>query len=104
MAAMRVPLWLKIGWTGWGISWVPFFWTQYGPAKLPVFLRSGKPLSHARTVVGEPSDFLLAGDGTAAVPEPLRHRLGRGSQHWLAHRRRHGIHVRSQRTFIHSPA
>src|SRR4029077_14141284 len=24
--------------------------------------------------------------------------------HWLAHRRRHGIHVRSQHTFIHSPA
>src|SRR6266403_382062 len=74
------------------------------PAKLPVFLRSGKPLPYARPVVGEPSDFLLAGDRTAAVPEPLRHRLGRGSEHWLAHRRRHGIHVRSQRTFIHSPA
>src|SRR5260370_8052734 len=30
MAAMRVPLWLKIGWTVWVIAWVPFYWTQYG--------------------------------------------------------------------------
>ena len=27
---MRVPLWLKIGWTVWVIAWVPFYWTQYG--------------------------------------------------------------------------
>src|SRR5229473_3553224 len=25
MAAMRVPLWLKIGWTVWVIAWVPFY-------------------------------------------------------------------------------
>jgi hypothetical protein len=30
MAAMRVPLWLKLGWTVWVIAWVPFYWTQYG--------------------------------------------------------------------------
>src|SRR5258708_36543416 len=30
MAAMRVPLWLKIGWTVWVIAWVPFYWTQCG--------------------------------------------------------------------------
>ena len=30
MAAMRVPLWLKIGWTVWVIAWLPFYWTQYG--------------------------------------------------------------------------
>jgi hypothetical protein len=30
MAAMRVPLWLQIGWTIWAIAWVPFYWTQYG--------------------------------------------------------------------------
>ena len=33
------------------------------PSKLPVFLRSGEPVPDARPVVGEPSDFLLAGDG-----------------------------------------
>jgi hypothetical protein len=30
MAVMRVPLWLKIGWTIWVIAWVPSYWTQYG--------------------------------------------------------------------------
>jgi hypothetical protein len=30
MATMRVPLWLKIGWTIWVIVWVPFYWRQYG--------------------------------------------------------------------------
>ena len=30
MAAMRVPLWLKIGWTVWVIAWIPFYWIQYG--------------------------------------------------------------------------
>src|ERR1019366_5237604 len=74
------------------------------PAKLSVLLRSGKPLPHARSVVGEPTDFLLAGDRTAAVPDPLHRRLGRGSQHGLSHLWGHGIHVRSQCTFIHSAA
>src|SRR5260370_35936919 len=30
MAGMRVPRWLKIGWTVWVIVWVPFYWKQYG--------------------------------------------------------------------------
>jgi hypothetical protein len=30
MVAMRVPLWLKIGWTVWVVVWVPFCWRQYG--------------------------------------------------------------------------
>ena len=30
IADMRVPLWLKIGWTVWVIAWVPLYWTQYG--------------------------------------------------------------------------
>ncbi len=30
MAAMRVPLWLKIGWTVWVMVWVPFYWQEYG--------------------------------------------------------------------------
>src|SRR5258708_604292 len=35
MAAMRVPLWLKIGWAVWVIASLPFYWCQYG---LPKFL------------------------------------------------------------------
>lgn len=27
---MRVPPWLKIGWTLWVIAWVPVYWRQYG--------------------------------------------------------------------------
>jgi hypothetical protein len=27
---MRVPLWLKIGWTVWIVVWTPLYWKQYG--------------------------------------------------------------------------
>ncbi len=27
---MRVPLWLKIGWTVWVMVWAPLYWKQYG--------------------------------------------------------------------------
>ena len=27
---MRVPLWLKIGWTVWIMVWAPLYWKQYG--------------------------------------------------------------------------
>lgn len=27
---MRIPLWLKIGWTVWVIAWFPLYWRQYG--------------------------------------------------------------------------
>jgi hypothetical protein len=27
---MRVPLWLKIGWTVWLVIWAPAYWRQYG--------------------------------------------------------------------------
>jgi hypothetical protein len=30
MAAMGVPLWLKIAWTVWLAAWVPIYWKQYG--------------------------------------------------------------------------
>jgi hypothetical protein len=30
MAAMRAPLWLKIGWTIWVIAWAPLYWKQHG--------------------------------------------------------------------------
>jgi hypothetical protein len=30
MLPMRVPLWLKIGWTAWVIAWAPVYWKQYG--------------------------------------------------------------------------
>lgn len=30
MAAVRIPLWLKIGWTLWVLAWAPFYWNWYG--------------------------------------------------------------------------
>ena len=30
MAGMRIPLWLKIGWSVWLLLWIPFYWHQYG--------------------------------------------------------------------------
>lgn len=30
IAAMRVPLWLKVAWTGWVLTWAPVYWRQYG--------------------------------------------------------------------------
>ncbi len=30
MTGMRLPLWLKVGWTVWVLAWVPFYWRQYG--------------------------------------------------------------------------
>jgi hypothetical protein len=30
MAGMRIPLWLKVGWSVWVLVWVPVYWHQYG--------------------------------------------------------------------------
>jgi hypothetical protein len=38
---MRVPLWLKVGWTVWVIVWVPLYWRQYGPANFLFFCDLG---------------------------------------------------------------
>ena len=38
---MRIPLWLKLGWTIWLIVWVPVYWHQYGPANFLFFCDLG---------------------------------------------------------------
>ncbi len=38
---MRIPLWLKIGWTIWVLIWVPVYWRQYGPQKFLQFCDLG---------------------------------------------------------------
>jgi hypothetical protein len=30
MAGMRIPLWLKVGWSLWVVVWMPVYWHQYG--------------------------------------------------------------------------
>jgi hypothetical protein len=30
IAGMRIPLWLKVGWSLWLLAWMPVYWHQYG--------------------------------------------------------------------------
>jgi hypothetical protein len=41
MAAMRVPAWLKIGWTVWVLLWAPLYWRQYGAQNFLYFCDLG---------------------------------------------------------------
>jgi len=41
MSRMRVPLWLKLGWTVWVIVWAPLYWRQYGLANFLFFCDLG---------------------------------------------------------------
>jgi hypothetical protein len=41
---MRVPLWLKIGWTLWLIVWAPLYWRQYGAQNFLFFCDIGNIL------------------------------------------------------------
>jgi hypothetical protein len=41
MAAMRVPLWLKILWTLWVVLWAPLYWRYYGGQNLLYFCDLG---------------------------------------------------------------
>jgi len=41
MARMRVPLWLKIGWTIWVLIWAPLCWKQYGAQNFLFFCDLG---------------------------------------------------------------
>jgi hypothetical protein len=41
---MRVPLWLKIGWTVWLMVWVPLYWRQYGVQNFLYFCDIGNVL------------------------------------------------------------
>ncbi|HTS38635.1 MAG TPA: hypothetical protein VMH04_23380 [Candidatus Solibacter sp.] len=41
---MRVPLWLKIGWTLWLLVWAPVYWRQYGAQNFLFFCDIGNVL------------------------------------------------------------
>jgi hypothetical protein len=41
---MRVPLWLKIGWTIWVLVWIPVYWKQYGAQNFLYFCDLGNVL------------------------------------------------------------
>jgi hypothetical protein len=38
---MRIPLWLKVGWTVWVIVWVLVYWREYGPQNFLFFCDLG---------------------------------------------------------------
>jgi len=41
---MRLPWWLKIGWTVWLLVWAPLYWRQYGPQNFLYFCDIGNIL------------------------------------------------------------
>ncbi|MGO9649186.1 MAG: hypothetical protein ACLPOO_14155 [Terriglobales bacterium] len=41
---MRVPLWLKIGWSVWVLVWAPVYWRQYGAQNFLYFCDLGNIL------------------------------------------------------------
>jgi hypothetical protein len=43
-AGMRLPLWLKVGWTLWLLLWAPLYWRQYGPQNFLFFCDLGNIL------------------------------------------------------------
>lgn len=44
MAAMRLPLWLKIAWTIWLLVWAPIYWNHYGAQNFLFFCDLGNLL------------------------------------------------------------
>ena len=41
MAAMRLPLWMKVAWSVWVAVWVPVYWKQYGTQNFLYFCDLG---------------------------------------------------------------
>ncbi len=94
MAAMRVPLWLKILWTVWVVIWAPLVLEALRRSELALFLRFGKLLHRDGTLAGEPVALFLAGHRTASIPKSLHHRFNRRGPDRQTHHRWHRIYVR----------
>jgi len=63
---MRVPLWLKIAWSLWGLLWAPAYWRQYGPQNLLYFCDLGNILT-IPDVLADGQVFEVVGTGTGIV-------------------------------------
>src|SRR5947209_17714287 len=63
MAAMRLPWWLKIGWTVWLLVWAPLYWRQYGPQNFLYFCDIGNVLIGIGLWLESPLIFSWAGCG-----------------------------------------
>jgi hypothetical protein len=60
---MRVPLWLKIGWTMWLIVWAPLYWRQYGAQNFLFFCDIGNLLIGVALWLESPLIFSWAACG-----------------------------------------
>jgi hypothetical protein len=104
MIAMKVPLWLKVAWTVWVIVWVPLYWKQYGLQNFLFFCDLGNFFIMLALWLESPLIFSWQAAGLLLFQTLFTIRPGYCLHYCLAHLRRHGIHVRSQPVFIHSPA
>jgi hypothetical protein len=62
-SVMRVPLWLKIGWTVWLLVWAPAYWTHYGAQNLLYFCDLGNLLIGAALWLESPLLWSWAATG-----------------------------------------
>ena len=60
---MRLPLWLKIGWTVWLIVWAPVYWRQYGAQNFLFFCDLGNVLIGIGLWLESPLIFSWAASG-----------------------------------------
>jgi hypothetical protein len=60
---MRVPLWLKIGWTVWLLVWAPAYWVHYGAQNFLYFCDLGNLLIGAALWLESPLLFSWAATG-----------------------------------------
>ena len=62
-ASLRLPLWLKIGWTIWLIVWVPLYWRQFGLQNFLFFCDMGNVLIGIGLWMESPLIFSWAASG-----------------------------------------
>jgi hypothetical protein len=62
-SVMRLPLWLKIGWTIWLLVWAPAYWVHYGAQNFLYFCDLGNLLIGAALWLESPLLFSWAATG-----------------------------------------
>ena len=81
-AVMRVPLWLKIGWTVWLLVWAPVYWIHYGAQNFLYFCDLGNVLIGAALWLESPLLIFLGGYRSPGFSNSIRcrfcRRAGRG--------------------------
>ena len=86
---MRIPLWLKIGWTIWLIVWAPVYLRHYEAQNFLYFCDIGNVLIGIGLWTESPLIFSWAACGLLLFPS--RHRIGRRAVHPSSRHRRDWI-------------